>query len=239
MESSSASAAAAGGHQPPWTTLFLLAAATTAFLVVKTRKIGSGVVGADGKSSSSSPEFLRFQRTYLIVYYMMLGGDWLQGPYVYALYSSYGFAQHDIAVLFVAGFASSMVFGTFIGSLADRFGRKRVCQVYVAVYVLSCITKHVNSYNVLMIGRLLGGVATSLLYSVFDAWMINEHNARSFDPSWMSHTFALVSFGNRSVIKISTHTRARARALTHSHTHTLTHSHTHTLTHSPIHIAFT
>ena len=34
-------------------------------------------------------------------------GDWLQGPYVYALYSSYGFSQHDIAVLFVAGFGPS------------------------------------------------------------------------------------------------------------------------------------
>ena len=67
-----------------------------------------------------------------------------------------------------------MVFGTFIGSLADRFGRKRVCLVYVAVYIVSCVTKHVNSYSVLMVGRLLGGVATSLLYSVFDAWMINE-----------------------------------------------------------------
>jgi len=27
-----------------------------------------------------------------------MAGDWLQGPYVYALYDSYGFSQEDIAV---------------------------------------------------------------------------------------------------------------------------------------------
>jgi len=73
-----------------------------------------------GKTASDSVEFKRFQKTYLIVYFCVMAGDWLQGPYVYALYDSYGFDQHDIAVLFVAGFGSSMIFGTFLGSFADR-----------------------------------------------------------------------------------------------------------------------
>jgi len=47
-------------------------------------------------------------------------GDWLQGPYVYALYQYYNMSKHDIEVLFVAGFGSSMIFGTFVGSIADK-----------------------------------------------------------------------------------------------------------------------
>jgi len=47
-------------------------------------------------------------------------GDWLQGPYVYALYQYYQMTKHDIEVLFVAGFGSSMIFGTFVGSVADK-----------------------------------------------------------------------------------------------------------------------
>lgn len=47
-------------------------------------------------------------------------GDWLQGPYVYALYEAYGMSKHQIELLFIAGFASSLVFGTFIGSIADK-----------------------------------------------------------------------------------------------------------------------
>jgi len=178
--------------------LFFISAATTAYLVYKNWS-SNGSAGSNGASSSDSKEFKKFQRTYLFVYFCVMAGDWLQGPYVYALYSSYGFDQHDIAVLFVAGFGSSMIFGTFIGSLADRFGRKKSCLVYIATYVASCMTKHVNSYNVLMLGRLLGGVATSLLFSVFDSWMINEHNSRSFEGQWLSETFATAIFGNSCV----------------------------------------
>lgn len=47
-------------------------------------------------------------------------GDWLQGPYVYALYEFYGFTVKDIGRLFIAGFGSSMVFGTVVGSMADK-----------------------------------------------------------------------------------------------------------------------
>ena len=50
------------------------------------------------KQVGTSPAFKRFQLQYLGVYYCMMAGDWLQGPYVYALYDSYGFSQEDIAV---------------------------------------------------------------------------------------------------------------------------------------------
>lgn len=51
---------------------------------------------------------------------LISAGDWLQGPYVYALYEHYGMSTHEIELLFVAGFGSSMVFGTVVGSFADK-----------------------------------------------------------------------------------------------------------------------
>jgi len=39
---------------------------------------------------------------------------------VYYLYSTYGFGKGDIGQLFIAGFGSSMLFGTIVGSLADK-----------------------------------------------------------------------------------------------------------------------
>jgi len=44
----------------------------------------------------------------------------MQGPYVYALYDAYGLSTHEIEVLFVAGYASSLIFGTVVGSVADK-----------------------------------------------------------------------------------------------------------------------
>ena len=55
----------------------------------------------------------------------------------------------------------------------------------------------------LMLGRILGGIATSLLFSVFESWMVAEHNARSFDCSWMGNTFSLAYFGNGIVAIIA------------------------------------
>lgn len=56
--------------------------------------------------SAASDEFLRFQRTYLLVYLLAMFADWLQGPYVYQLYTSYGYTDTQIAELFIAGFLS-------------------------------------------------------------------------------------------------------------------------------------
>ena len=120
-----------------------------------------------------------------------------------ALYSSYGYEKHDIATLFVVGFGASMVFGTFIGSLADKMGRKKMASVYCIVYLASCVTKHFSSYYVLLLGRVLGGIATSLVYSVFDSWMVSEHSARGFDPAWMSDTFSKAMVGNSIVAIVS------------------------------------
>lgn len=55
-------------------------------------------------------------------------------------------------------------------------GRKRACVTYCITYILSCITKHSPHYKVLMLGRVLGGIATSLLFSAFESWLVAEHN---------------------------------------------------------------
>ncbi len=49
-----------------------------------------------------------------------VAGDWLQGPYVYAVYKSHGFDLNQQAILFVTGFLSSGIFGTIVGSAADK-----------------------------------------------------------------------------------------------------------------------
>ena len=113
---------------------------------------------------------------YLPVYALAISADWLQGPYVYALYAALGLGRTDINVLFVMGFGTSMLIGPFIGQLADQFGRKQMILVaYCGAYSLACVTKHIDSYWVLALGRFLGGTATSVLFSCFEAWVVAEH----------------------------------------------------------------
>lgn len=122
--------------------------------------------------------------------------DWLQGPYVYELYVSYGFSTQEIAELFVCGFGSSMIFGTYIGGLADKWGRKNMCILYSVCYIIACFTKLVPEYWTLMVGRFLSGISTSLLFSVFESWMVCEHFKQGFDAAQLNDTFAYATFGN-------------------------------------------
>ncbi|KAB1215535.1 Molybdate-anion transporter [Morella rubra] len=159
-----------------------------------------------GKTSkdrlNTSSAFNAFKNNYILVYSLMMAGDWLQGPYVYYLYSQYGFGKGEIGQLFIAGFGSSMLFGTIVGSLADKQGRKRACVTYCIAYILSCITKHSPDYKVLMLGRLLGGIATSLLCSAFESWLVAEHNKRGFDQQWLSITFSKAIFLGNGLVAI-------------------------------------
>lgn len=137
--------------------------------------------------------FKKFRFSYLFAWGLCVSADWLQGPYVYALYSGYGYTRHENAQLFVAGFASALVCGCFVGSLVDRYGRKRSSLAYCLLYILSCTTKHFNIYPILMLGRILGGAATALLFSCFECWMISEHTRRhGFSDGLLSYMFGLM-----------------------------------------------
>lgn len=89
-------------------------------------------------------------------------------------------------MLFAAGFVAAAVSATFVGSLADRYGRRMACMAFCITYALSCLTKLSSDIVTLLVGRLLGGVATTLMYSVFESWMVTEYFARSLDKSNMS-----------------------------------------------------
>ena len=151
------------------------------------------------KNVTVTTEFLKFQRGFILVYGLAVMGDWLQGPYVYALYKDYGYSEGDIGVLFVAGFGSSAVFGTIVGSLADKYGRKRNVLIFFLIYTLACFTKYSSNYYMLMLGRVLGGIATSILFSAFEAWMVTEHKGQGFPDEWLDQTFTKMSTLNSMV----------------------------------------
>ena len=96
------------------------------------RKFQSGSSGSEDNSLTDEvkEKHLKLLKRYLFVYLLATLSDWLQGPYVYALYMEYGFKPTEIAELFVAGFGSSMIFGSFIGGMADWGGRRNFVVIF-------------------------------------------------------------------------------------------------------------
>lgn len=116
---------------------------------------------------TSPPTFSNFRifaLSYLGIFYLMTLGDWLQGPYLYSLYSAHGYSRQDIGWIFSIGFVSSLILGTPVGALAERYGRRSWSILYVVCYVVSCGSMHIQSTVAVVLGRVCGGVATSLLF---------------------------------------------------------------------------
>ena len=152
---------------------------------------------SDKKLSVSNANFKGFQRSFFTVYFLALLGDWLQGPYVYKLYAFYQFQEAEIAILYVAGFASSVMFGTCTGPLADLFGRRKATILFTIIYTFCCLTKLSSDFNVLFVGRICGGIATSMLFSTFESWYVYEHSERHGYPvEWIGITFSISTFWN-------------------------------------------
>jgi len=135
-------------------------------------------------------EFNKFRWSYLSVYLVIMLADWMQGTHMYTLYLSYNV---NISALFLTGFLSGAIFAPFLGSLVDKFGRKRSCIVYCVLEVIINWLEHYNSFGLLLLGRVLGGVSTNLLFSAFESWMTTEHRKKGFPEEWMQRTYSEVS----------------------------------------------
>lgn len=182
---------------PAWAlnTFVGLAVALACFAGLQKKFMSSGEDDESSKPivGKEVPSFRAFQRQYLVVYYIIMLADWLQGTNMYTLYSSY---EVNISALFITGFTSSLIFGTVIGLFVDRWGRRFSCIVYLLIEIVVNICEHYNNFPLLLTSRVAGGVSTSLLFSAFESWMVSEHRALGFPEEWLADTFSWASFGN-------------------------------------------
>jgi len=154
------------------------------------------------QKDTESEEFLAFRRSYLIAFFCGSSADWLKGPYIYRLYEARGFVPEEITFLFAAGYTSSAIIGLVAGMMADAFGRRRMCLLFCFLYTVHGLLHVFESFTMLLCARAVSGVATALLFSAFEAWMVAEHRRR-FESSDLAETFAVQTQGNAFVAIVS------------------------------------
>mmetsp|Transcript_26960 Transcript_26960/g.40502 ORF Transcript_26960/g.40502 Transcript_26960/m.40502 type:complete len:510 (+) Transcript_26960:218-1747(+) len=138
-------------------------------------------------------KFDKFRTKYIIVYLIIMLADWMQGTHMYTLYLSYNV---NISALFLTGFLSGAIFAPFLGSAVDKFGRKTSCIAYCILEIIINILEHYHDFTTLLIGRVLGGISTNLLFSAFESWMTTQHRINGFPEVWLEKTYAAASIGN-------------------------------------------
>ncbi len=134
--------------------------------------------------------------------------DWLQGPYFYSVYATKLLADGSpyplalISKLFLMGFASTAVFGPSLGRFADTKGRKRATLLFTLLYSLGAISTKASVLHLLVIGRILSGLGTSLLFSAPESWLVSESQKIDPESPELSKTFGLAYAGD-SIVAIA------------------------------------
>ena len=175
----------------------LVALALTTALIKITDRLTSKNKSSD--EDEPKPAAIKsLQIKFLAVFWLLKCADWLQGPYFYEVYSSKIFngVPASLAVvskLFLTGFASTALFGPIVGRLSDSKGRKRGTLAFVLLYSLGAASTKSNILGVLLMGRVLSGIGTSLLFSAPEAWMVGEAMSKEKGGQYLGETFGLVS----------------------------------------------
>ena len=176
------------------TALFALMLIAAALVAVQRRHLATAW-DADGEDTRRLGDFhaaARFQRNWLLAFALAQLANWMQQPFLFRLYASFGFDHSEVVTLFLVTYASSAVFGTLVGASADRFGRKRGCLLYVALFVLSTLAKcNTPTWGRLAVCHIVDGVALSLLYTSFESWMVSENFVSCFPQNYLHRTFEL------------------------------------------------
>ena len=179
------------------------------FLSLATVAVVSKLAANSNKSGSDAasekPAGVKvLQAKFLIVFWLMRMADWLQGPYFYEVYSSkiingLPVSLDLVSKIFLVGFATTGIFGPFIGRLVDTVGRKAGTLAYAALYTLGALSTKSTLLPLLLLGRVAGGLGTSLLFSAPEAWLVGEHQKANYDGKWLGQTFGWAYAGDSLV----------------------------------------
>lgn len=65
-------------------------------------------------------------------------------------------------------------------------GRKKLCLVFCITYTMACLCILVPWLPILLFGRVLGGISTSILFSAFESWLISSSTSMGLPQSDLS-----------------------------------------------------
>jgi MFS transporter, MFS domain-containing protein family, molybdate-anion transporter len=71
-----------------------------------------------------------------------------------------------------------------------------MCLVFCMIYTLSCLLILVPSLPFLFLGRIFGGISTSILYSAFESWLVSSANALALPSADLSSIFGKATLIN-------------------------------------------
>ena len=184
----------------------LLGLALVTFFIKIVQRARVQDASQDGVVEEKPESIKSLQARFLAVFWLLRCSDWLQGPYFYEVYTSKVFnglpaSMALVSKLFLTGFASRAVFGPSVGRAADQYGRKKATLAFCLIYALGALSTKSPLLTILVLGRVLSGIGTALLFSAPESWLVGAAQKSGDDPTgkYLGETFGLAYAGDSLV----------------------------------------
>jgi predicted MFS family arabinose efflux permease len=115
---------------------------------------------------------------YIIVFQLAKAADWCLGPYVFEFFEKvHKMNTETIGKMIAISFMAGLFLGPLlVGYLNDKSDKKFPCILYGVMMIFSNIARQFKHPLYLITSQISYGMATSILYSSFENWLVAEAN---------------------------------------------------------------
>ncbi|EHA8587766.1 molybdate-anion transporter [Cocos nucifera] len=158
---------------------------------------GAAVRGAAASSLfdlGPTVPFLRFQRSFLLLYSLASVMEGLESVFGEYEYTHYGISREQMAICLAAGAAAALFLGSFSGILSDVIGPRRACVLFCILHLLVGVLKSMSRHPSIWVASVCLSLASSVFSFCFETWMVTEHEKQGHKQDLLSDTFWLMTF---------------------------------------------
>ncbi|KAJ4962700.1 hypothetical protein NE237_022639 [Protea cynaroides] len=144
--------------------------------------------------SSVPAAFLRFQRSFLLVYSLASVMEGLKSAVGEFEYASYGISREQIVSSLCIGSASSLLIGSSLGIFGDLIGQKKTCLLFCILHLFVGIWKKLTMHPGVWVPSIFLSLASSIFSFGLETWMVAEHEKLGHRQDFLCDTFWLMAF---------------------------------------------
>ena len=112
---------------------------------------------------------------YLVAYVITRSAMWAKAPYLYTLFMTvHKFSMAEIGILYLVDAVAALIFGPITGQLADKYGRRKFCNIYNWSIILNLLLRMQGSRLMAYLAQIVTGLGAGLICTTFEAWVEYE-----------------------------------------------------------------
>jgi len=141
----------------------------------------------------TTKEFQIFQTGFVTGYGGVILGELIASACFYHVFISLDLSLYHITKLYLATVISSTI--TNVGlEIFDLGTRKSKCLLSSVLYAVAMGSIFMGShYELLVMGRVIYGVAQALQHSAFESYAVAQHASNGFPDDWLAQTFTYLT----------------------------------------------